>query len=172
MAHNRLERIGTIYTRVTGLIRSGAMKLEDRPSWYEIYQAFPPETPPRYDNPAPKGEIRKIFFPEDTIRAKFYRKLPSVPATSLNEDGRASACQTFLDNCRRLADSKGVTMEEVFDEALATTKEALIASRSEPTKIRSEVRTSRTPKNPKKAADIGGIFSEEPTNSPPSPKST
>ncbi|CAB0020785.1 unnamed protein product [Nesidiocoris tenuis] len=70
MAHSRLERIGTIYTRITNLIRTGAMKLDERPLWYEVYQSFPPATPPRYDNPAPAGEIRKIFYPEDLIRAK------------------------------------------------------------------------------------------------------
>ncbi|KAF6201396.1 hypothetical protein GE061_005844, partial [Apolygus lucorum] len=60
-----------------------------------------------------------------------------------------------------------------FDEALATTKEALIASRSE-ARSKSEVRTSRAPKTPKQPADIGGIFSEQPpsADSTPPPKST
>ena len=38
MAQSRLEKIGTIYSRVTGLYKSGAIKQEQLPLWYPIYE--------------------------------------------------------------------------------------------------------------------------------------
>jgi len=32
MAQTRLEKIGTVYSRVSGLLKTGAMKKENRPS--------------------------------------------------------------------------------------------------------------------------------------------
>lgn len=57
------------FFRVTGLIKAGAMKLEDRPLWYDIYQAFPPKYPPQFDRPYPEEPVKPIFYPEDLIRA-------------------------------------------------------------------------------------------------------
>lgn len=82
MAGSRLERIGTIYSRyfrfniisfiflrASGLIRSGALKWEDRPLWYDIYEAFPPKEEPRFDRPVPNIKLKHIFYEEDKIRA-------------------------------------------------------------------------------------------------------
>lgn len=55
--------------RVTGLLKTGAMKPDDRPLWYELYEAFPPKLEPRYDRPAPNVPIRNIFYEEDVARA-------------------------------------------------------------------------------------------------------
>lgn len=55
--------------RVRGLLKSGALKEEDKPIWYDIYKAFPPKYEPRYDRPAPDLPLRNLFYPEDTIRA-------------------------------------------------------------------------------------------------------
>lgn len=55
--------------RVNGLIKSGAMKVDDRPIWYDVYRAFPPESEPYYDKPAQPVKVPNIFFPEDTFRA-------------------------------------------------------------------------------------------------------
>jgi small subunit ribosomal protein S23 len=55
--------------RLKGLLRSGALKEEDKPMWYDIYEAFPPFHEPRFDRAAPDTPIRNIFYPEDTIRA-------------------------------------------------------------------------------------------------------
>jgi small subunit ribosomal protein S23 len=54
---------------VRGLLKSGALKEEDKPIWYDIYKAFPPKYEPRYDRPAPDLPLRNLFYPEDTIRA-------------------------------------------------------------------------------------------------------
>lgn len=61
--------ISNVFIRTTGLLRSGALKWEDRPLWYDIYEAFPPKDEPRFDRPAPNMSLRKIFYEEDKIRA-------------------------------------------------------------------------------------------------------
>lgn len=55
--------------RVTSLIKGGAMKSDDKPLWYVIYEAFPPKQEPRYDRPAPNIDIKDIFYTEDVLRA-------------------------------------------------------------------------------------------------------
>ncbi len=55
--------------RVRGLLRSGAMKPEDKPLWYDVYEAFPPKIEPQYGRKAPDIAIRNILYPEDVIRA-------------------------------------------------------------------------------------------------------
>ncbi len=83
MAQTRLEKIGTIYSRMSGLLKSGAMKPEHKPIWFEVYEAFPPKYEPRSDrhqlpygeggNVEAMGPPRKIFYKEDLIRAQFYK---------------------------------------------------------------------------------------------------
>ena len=55
--------------RVQGLLRSGALKPEDKPLWYEVYEAFPPKYEPKYGRVSPETPVRQIFYSEDTIRA-------------------------------------------------------------------------------------------------------
>jgi hypothetical protein len=55
--------------RVRGLLKSGALKEEDKPVWYDVYTAFPPKYEPKYDRPAVGVPLRNIYYPEDTIRA-------------------------------------------------------------------------------------------------------
>lgn len=45
------------------------MAWEDRPLWYDIYEAFPPKEEPRYDRAVPNMPLKKIFYEEDVIRA-------------------------------------------------------------------------------------------------------
>ncbi|CAH1405722.1 unnamed protein product [Nezara viridula] len=120
MAHSRLEKIGTIYTRITGLIRAGSMSLEDRPLWYEVYQAFPPKYPPRYDRPAPVEPVRNIFYPEDVIRAKFYKSVKNVPSVNLSDRSRPSLCQKCIELCTKLQKENNLELNEAFDQALNT----------------------------------------------------
>lgn len=69
MAGSRLHNFGTIFTRVTGLLETGAVK--EVPIWYEVYKKFPPELEPRSDRPAPpQTPIPEIVYKEDFQRAK------------------------------------------------------------------------------------------------------
>lgn len=45
------------------------MKIENRPIWYDVYKAFPPESEPHYAKDAKLYKIPNIFFPEDVFRA-------------------------------------------------------------------------------------------------------
>lgn len=55
--------------RTHGLIKSGAMKIEDCPLWYEVCMAFPPKYEPRFDRPESNIKVRSIFYSEDIIRS-------------------------------------------------------------------------------------------------------
>ena len=55
--------------RTEGLLKAGAMKEAERPMWFDVYKAFPPKIPPRFDRTEPTDPIRTIFYPEDIIRA-------------------------------------------------------------------------------------------------------
>lgn len=77
MAGSRIEKLGTIYSRLCGLLRSGALKEEDKPIWYNIYEKFPPLTEPCFKREVSEKEIPPIFYPEDVYRAKFYKKYGS-----------------------------------------------------------------------------------------------
>ncbi|CAH2037259.1 unnamed protein product, partial [Iphiclides podalirius] len=73
MATSRLERIGTIFSRVEGLLTRGAMKPDDRPLWFDVYKAFPPIEEPKFARPKPEAKpIREILYKEDIVRAKFH----------------------------------------------------------------------------------------------------
>ncbi|CAH1732835.1 unnamed protein product [Aphis gossypii] len=86
MAGSRLEKLGTIFTRVNGLIKSGAMKVDDRPIWYDVYRAFPPESEPHYAKPSQSLKIPDIFYPEDTFRATFHKETRGqLPPINLQE---------------------------------------------------------------------------------------
>ncbi|CAD6213851.1 GSCOCG00011095001-RA-CDS [Cotesia congregata] len=78
MAQSRLERIGTIFTRIQSLLKSGAVKSEDKPIWYVVYEAFPPKYEPRFDRVAPNVEIQDIFYKEDIVRAQSNERTRSV----------------------------------------------------------------------------------------------
>lgn len=57
-----------------GLLRSKAMRPEDRPIWWDIYRAFPPTCEPTFNRPKPpKTKITPIFYKEDVIRALVFR---------------------------------------------------------------------------------------------------
>jgi small subunit ribosomal protein S23 len=50
-------------------MRSGAMRWEDRPLFYDIYSAFPPLNQNKFMDEAPNVDVREIFYTEDTERA-------------------------------------------------------------------------------------------------------
>ncbi|XP_031849255.1 mitochondrial ribosomal protein S23 [Nomia melanderi] len=95
MAQSRLDRIGTIFSRVTALIESGAIKPINKPLWYDIYKAFPPKYEPRYDRPASQKPLKQIFYEEDIIRAQFHKDISLLPAINL-ETKEESHTELFL----------------------------------------------------------------------------
>jgi small subunit ribosomal protein S23 len=74
MCAARTQTIGTIYSRLSGLLKEGIIKFEDRPLWYDVYKAFPPEREPVYrsvqgGDPVPPIKPPRILYYEDQIRA-------------------------------------------------------------------------------------------------------
>ncbi|KAH7730262.1 Protein MRPS-23 [Aphelenchoides avenae] len=105
---------------VTGLIRAGHLKWEDRPLWYDVYAALPPYEEPIWDlKYAKHGEpVRKIFYPEDTVRARFYKTFGSPGAISIENAKTNSVSQLFIQ--RYMDEAKrqpGATEDELFDSA-------------------------------------------------------
>lgn len=119
MASSKLDRIGTIFTRVSALLRTGAMKQENTPLWYEVYKAFPPTLEPRYNRkPFPK-EIQNIFYEEDVLRAKFQKEV-TLPAVNLKSN-KVSHTQIFLTLYNTLVQS-GLKEEKAYDQAVNSYK--------------------------------------------------
>ncbi|XP_065355584.1 small ribosomal subunit protein mS23 [Calliphora vicina] len=119
MAQSRLEKIGTIFTRVTGLLRSGAMKPEDKPIWYDLYEAFPPKLEPRFDRPAPKNiPIKNIFYEEDVARAKFHKSLKQQEMISLFDKKRETQTQQFIKIYQGLKAQGALDEEKIFETSV------------------------------------------------------
>ncbi|VDN01611.1 unnamed protein product [Thelazia callipaeda] len=95
----RKETAGSIFYRVTGLLRSGQMTWKDRPLWYDVYVANPPQHEPSSNSyfPAQKEAIRKIYYQEDIAIARFYKQFRSVGAINISNEESESLCQKFID---------------------------------------------------------------------------
>lgn len=129
MAGSRLERFGTVFTRVRDLLRSGVMKPSDKPVWFDVYKAFPPKREPLYVKPVHTPWVKKqdtvpeIFYKEDEIRAKFYEQYFPGRPYDLSKSSFVSTCQRFVDKYSELQ-SRG----EFEDSALfQETAKALLA---------------------------------------------
>ena len=144
MAQSRTPRIGTIYSRCKALLEKKGMQEQNKPLWYDIYEAFPPKYEPRYDrhlvtfaipgaNVAQMPPPRKILYEEDQIRAKYYKAfMPSGAKTSAasvassevfnlldNEDlGRKTYSQIFIDKYKILQAEGKYSEEDLFTATL------------------------------------------------------
>ncbi|GAB0095593.1 Ribosomal protein S23, mitochondrial [Sergentomyia squamirostris] len=125
MANSRLEKIGTIFTRTTGLLKSGALKPEDKPLWYDIYRAFPPKYEPKFDRPAPNTEVREIFYPEDVTRAKYHKMTKNSGMVNLSDTRSRSHCQQFIEIYDKLKEDGALSEEKVLEAAQQKLNEAI-----------------------------------------------
>lgn len=130
MAGSRLEKFGTVFTRVRDLMRSGVIKESEKPIWYDVYQAFPPKKEPLYVKPVTKiyGKkqvtVPEIFYKEDEVRSKFYKAYGTGPkAFELTKPNFVSSCQRFVEKYTEL-ESRGEVEESALFEA---TGRALLA---------------------------------------------
>ena len=113
MAQTRLEKIGTIYSRLLGLYKSGASKFENRPIWFDVYEAFPPKYEPRWDrhqlsygtggNVAKMSPPRNILYKEDIIRAQFFKVFGGddqelLPGETLHKTKKLKHTYNLFDN--------------------------------------------------------------------------
>ena len=54
---------------MSGLLRTGGIKMKDKPIWVDVWEAFPPKLEPSLNRTAEVKQIPNIFYPEDKIRA-------------------------------------------------------------------------------------------------------
>ncbi|XP_023172256.1 28S ribosomal protein S23, mitochondrial [Drosophila hydei] len=118
MAQSRLEKVGTIFTRVQGLLRAGAMKTEDKPIWYDIYAAFPPKLEPRFDRPAINVPVRNIFYAEDVVRAKLHKQNKPHETISLFDQKHRTQSQQFLQIYDQLKSQGALDDQRIYETAL------------------------------------------------------
>ncbi|XP_045601777.1 small ribosomal subunit protein mS23 isoform X2 [Procambarus clarkii] len=94
------------------------MKPNDKPLWYDVYEAFPPKYEPFFGRPAPKMKIRQIFYPEDVIRAQFYKKYGSQGTARLSDkSSRPTVCQLFVKEYERLQADGNIPEDQLMQEA-------------------------------------------------------
>ncbi|KAI1893408.1 hypothetical protein AGOR_G00123420 [Albula goreensis] len=143
MAGSRLEKFGTVFTRVRDLMRAGVVKQKDKPIWYDIYAAFPPKREPLYVKPVNKiygkvtDSVPDIFYKEDIIRAKFFQVYGNGPrAFDLSRPNSVSTCQRFVEKYQEL-EAQGQLEEEALFEAAgkALLAEGLILRRKGSTAV-------------------------------------
>ncbi|CAH0563751.1 unnamed protein product [Brassicogethes aeneus] len=120
MAGSRLEKIGSIYSRTSGLIRSGALSWEDRPLWYDVYEAFPPKEEPKFDRPAPNMRLKTIFYKEDKARALFHQNNRQIGAGVLTNNTTKSLTQRFIETYEKLEEQTqgSESMESLYKQAI------------------------------------------------------
>ncbi|KAM3616793.1 uncharacterized protein V6R79_023595 [Siganus canaliculatus] len=131
MAGSRLEKFGTVYTRVRDLMRSGVMKPSEKPLWYDVYRAFPPKREPlsakTNSSPWAKKEdtVPEILYSEDKVRARFYEHYGTGPRPfDVSKSNFVSTCQRFVDKYSELAQGHSELDESsLFEE----TGKALLA---------------------------------------------
>ncbi|XP_055513592.1 28S ribosomal protein S23, mitochondrial [Leucoraja erinacea] len=129
MAGSRLEKLGSVFTRVRDLFRAGVLKESQKPCWYDVYAAFPPTREPVYRKPRQRftrshDPVQEIFYKEDMIRAKFYEVYGNGPrAFDLARSNFISTCQRFVEKYQDLEEQGEVDEEKLFDE----TSKALLA---------------------------------------------
>ncbi|XP_041656202.1 28S ribosomal protein S23, mitochondrial [Cheilinus undulatus] len=129
MAGSRLEKFGTVFTRVRDLMHSGVIKQSEKPIWFEVYEAFPPKRDPLYVKPWRRSPVKKeetvpeIFYREDAVRAKFYETYTPGRPFDLSRSNFVSTCQRFVDKYTELQSRGEFEESALFEE----TGKALLA---------------------------------------------
>jgi small subunit ribosomal protein S23 len=102
MAGSRAEKIKTVFSRVQGLLQTGALKESDKPVWYEVYAAFPPRVEPKYERAVRTDEPINVLYREDAIRAKFYNTFVQPDVIDMRQKDVSSVCQRFVEKHQEL----------------------------------------------------------------------
>ncbi|XP_076850954.1 small ribosomal subunit protein mS23 [Brachyhypopomus gauderio] len=123
MAGSRLQKYGTVFTRVRDLMRAGVIKQTEKPLWFDVYAAFPPSREPLYVKPVRTGRrhtkdpVPDILYEEDQIRAKFFELYGSGPkAFDLTNSKFVSTCQRFVEMYSRLASRGDVDADLLLEQ--------------------------------------------------------
>uniref|UniRef100_UPI00358E9413 small ribosomal subunit protein mS23 isoform X2 n=1 Tax=Myxine glutinosa TaxID=7769 RepID=UPI00358E9413 len=117
--YTRMYKVGSIYSRIQGLMRAGVLKYENRPLWFDVYKAFPPECEPLYQKrplDEDKDDVREILYPEDEIRAIFFATYGNGPkAYDLTNPKFVSSCQRFVNKYQELEKAGEHSTDTLFE---------------------------------------------------------
>ncbi|XP_042269824.1 28S ribosomal protein S23, mitochondrial isoform X1 [Thunnus albacares] len=125
MAGSRLERFGTVFTRIRDLMRSGVIQPAEKPIWYDVYKAFPPKRDPLHVKQHTRACTQKqetvpeIFYREDEVRAKFYDHYGTGPRPlDLFKSNFVSTSQRFADKYAELKSQSRLDDSALFEETV------------------------------------------------------
>ncbi|XP_033748100.1 probable 28S ribosomal protein S23, mitochondrial [Pecten maximus] len=97
MAASKTEKIRSIFQRCQRLIRAGGLPESEKPLWYDVYAAFPPAVEPLYNRPVPTKRIRSILYPEDLVRARYYKEIYDTDLVDMKNEQKPTTSQRFVD---------------------------------------------------------------------------
>nr|ACI68782.1 Mitochondrial ribosomal protein S23 [Salmo salar] len=168
MAGSRLEKFGTVFTRVRDLMRSGVVKQSDKPIWYDVYKTFPPMKDPLYVRPVAKiygkkeEAVPNIFYREDEIRAKFYEVYGTGPRVfDLSKSSFVSTCQRFVEKYTEFESQGELEKQSLFEETgKALLAEGLVLRRRGTPAVASETR------NPVLGMKLTDMLAEQQADAP------
>ncbi|KAF7244296.1 28S ribosomal protein S23, mitochondrial [Varanus komodoensis] len=167
MAGSRLEKLGTIFTRMRNLLRSGLVPESKKPIWYDVYAAFPPLRDPIYRNPNVRiikieDKVPAILYPEDEIRAKFYETYGNTPRPfELSRLNFKSTCQRFVEKYYELQKQGKVSEDRLFEETgKALLAEGLLLRRRATGPVTKRAHPEAQPLNPALQMKFHGILEE------------
>ncbi|OWF39140.1 28S ribosomal protein S23, mitochondrial-like [Mizuhopecten yessoensis] len=128
MAGSRTERIRSIFQRCQRLMGAGGLPESEKPLWYDVYAAFPPKVEPLYKRPVPTKVVRNILYPEDLIRAKYFKEIYDTDLVDLRNEQETTTSQKFIDkyfelreNDRNNPDLFAATVEALKDDGIKLT---------------------------------------------------
>lgn len=122
---NVFDNVSINFCRTSGLLRSGALKHEERPLWYDVYAAFPPQIQPRYDRPAPNVTVQPIFYEEDVIRARYHKDNRNMGTVNLADDRRPTQSQQFIETFNRIRAQGALDEQSIYEAAADAIKDKL-----------------------------------------------
>ncbi len=131
MSQSRLEKVGTVYSRMRALLDSGARRPEFRPLWVDVYEAHPPRLEPRWDRPGRQDPLPRIVYPEDRVRAQFFRQFGErSEAHDLMDRETRGLAQSFVERFAEVERDKrgkgeGTGTMAAFEEVFALTVDSM-----------------------------------------------
>ncbi|KAH9515150.1 28S ribosomal protein S23, mitochondrial [Bulinus truncatus] len=141
MAGSRRVKLGSIMTRLSGLMQSGAIKIEDRPIWYDIVKVVPPKPVPA------QKQIQNIFYPEDYVRVHFYQTFAQEQPIVMGDNRKKSISQRFIEKYLELHRAHVEPSANLFDETVAALKSEGIHLRTHQEKAAHDVRFKKADPN-------------------------
>ncbi|KAM6987589.1 small ribosomal subunit protein mS23 [Tautogolabrus adspersus] len=165
MAGSRLEKFGTVFTRVRDLMRSGVVKPSEKPIWFHVYEAFPPKRDPlhvkAWRRPGTKIQesVPEIFYREDEVRAKFYELYVPGRPFDLSRSNFVSTCQRFVDKYTELQSRAEFEDSALFEE----TGKALLAE-GVMLRRRGDLPVSAEPRDPVLSLKLREMLAEQQTD--------